>query len=614
LGFPGRGGLWLLLLWPGFASGGPEGPRTVELDSSFRSDSLAGAVEIRPDPAGTGRIEDVAAANQGWGPPPRLERKPGFQTYWLRLRIESRLSGPADCVLLPAPLWQEVELYSPAASGAWNVVRSGSRTALADRPLPVATVALPLRIDPRGPSTYYLRLRADFGSYSPPHEVGAQLLTQRSFLQSDARSRQLAGIYAGVILAMVLYNAFLFVSVRERVYFLYVLYAGAFGSIWVVKAGLAFERLWPASPRWNEVATFYLIAAAVVCGNRFVQTFLDLQQQAPRIKQLLDAFSIAAGVAAALSVSAPWVAAEQLLAYTSLLTCFAYIAGGLQAVRRGSRPARIFLAAFSALIVGTIAYVLAYLDLLPRSFWTVNGVQLGSALEVVLLAFALGDRINRLRREKEEVEAQHRLGLEREVRERTQDLAHVNRRLQLANARLARISRQDELTGLANRRQLERVLDTEWRRCARTRQPLSLVLLDVDHFKDYNDEYGHLAGDRCLQQVAAALAERCYRAGDIVTRYGGEEFLAVLPGTDREGAASMAERFRQAVEELEVVHAAAAPSPLVTVSAGVGSVLPTDGGTSEDLLAEADAALYAAKRQGRNRVVSVPTPRPQKAG
>ncbi|HEX6737663.1 MAG TPA: diguanylate cyclase, partial [Vicinamibacteria bacterium] len=344
---------------------------------------------------------------------------------------------------------------------------------------------------------------------------------------------------------------------------------------------------------------------------------------APRLHRALAVLMGGVGIAVLLGLLGRWPWAQTVLAYVSLVVCASFVAAGVVAWRQGYAPARIYLLACGALIVGVVGLILAYLGVLGRTFITIYGVQIGSAAEVVLLAFALGDRINRLRREKEDAQGRYQTQLEREVQERTEDLAQetgrleasrreaeaVNLRLRAANERLARLSRVDELTGLANRRHLENVLDGEWRRAVRTAQPLSVILFDVDHFKDYNDEFGHLAGDRCLQTVAETLAEGCDRAGDLAARYGGEEFLVVLPGADREGASAIAERLRRAVEALDIRHAASSPLPAVTVSAGVGSIRPRDGLTSAILLAGADAALYMAKRQGRNRVVCHPAPR-----
>lgn len=182
------------------------------------------------------------------------------------------------------------------------------------------------------------------------------------------------------------------------------------------------------------------------------------------------------------------------------------------------------------------------------------------------------------------------------------ELSVVNRKLQLANAELAALARRDPLTGVANRRQFDETLDAEWRRARRSRAAVSLIIVDVDQFKAYNDACGHQAGDGCLQAVARALSTVAHRAGDLVARYGGEEFAVILPGLDLEHARALAEAMRNAVEHLALPHPASPVGPSVTVSLGVASRQPLRGDTFAALVHEADVALYRAKSEGRNRV------------
>jgi len=183
------------------------------------------------------------------------------------------------------------------------------------------------------------------------------------------------------------------------------------------------------------------------------------------------------------------------------------------------------------------------------------------------------------------------------------EMDRVEAELQRSNEELARLSGQDPLTGLANRRTLD---DRLTRECARLRRPgqhIAVLLCDVDHFKAYNDHYGHLAGDACLKRVAEALSSVARRANDVVARYGGEEFVIVLPATDCAGALRVAEEARARVSALGIPHERSDAAPVVTVSVGVACCDPATPLAPEDLLRRADAALYAAKRAGRNRVV-----------
>ncbi len=167
--------------------------------------------------------------------------------------------------------------------------------------------------------------------------------------------------------------------------------------------------------------------------------------------------------------------------------------------------------------------------------------------------------------------------------------------------RLKHIANLDSLTGIPNRRHFDDTLAIEWKRCLRAESPLSIVLSDVDFFKQFNDIYGHHAGDVCLKAVANSLSESLFRVEDTVARYGGEEFVAILPGTDAEGACAVAERMRQSARDLHIPHERGIGGQ-VSCSFGVASIWPNNDKMPQQLLQTADAGLYAAKRAGRNRV------------
>jgi diguanylate cyclase (GGDEF)-like protein len=167
---------------------------------------------------------------------------------------------------------------------------------------------------------------------------------------------------------------------------------------------------------------------------------------------------------------------------------------------------------------------------------------------------------------------------------------------------LAATALVDGLTGIANRRRFDQELEREWRRSMRSGQPVALIMIDLDHFKAYNDAYGHLAGDECLAAVASALAGALGRAGECVARFGGEEFAAILPGCDADGALAAASQLRAAVAALGIEHRASSTAAHVTLSLGVAAGIATRGEAAAALLDAADRALYQAKQEGRDRV------------
>lgn len=167
---------------------------------------------------------------------------------------------------------------------------------------------------------------------------------------------------------------------------------------------------------------------------------------------------------------------------------------------------------------------------------------------------------------------------------------------------LEEYSYKDGLTGINNRRMFDSVLEVEWASAQRSRRPLSLILLDIDYFKQFNDHYGHTQGDESLKRVAQALEWAAVRPRDCVARYGGEEFALILPETDGESAKAIAERCRKLISHLRIPHEHSVVAPLLTISLGVGTILPEAGDTPQAFLSEVDRLLYQAKRQGRDRL------------
>lgn len=186
-------------------------------------------------------------------------------------------------------------------------------------------------------------------------------------------------------------------------------------------------------------------------------------------------------------------------------------------------------------------------------------------------------------------------------------LAESRRQLEEVNARLELASNLDSLTSLPNRRSYEHFYNLEWRRAVREGKWISLAMIDVDFFKDYNDFYGHVSGDKCLRLVGRCL-QVINRPGDMVARFGGEEFVAVMAGTSLEGARHMAEQMRERVKELQIPHERSAVASHVTISLGVAAQLPGAEASPRDLLIKADQALYLAKSRGRDRVECMGSP------
>lgn len=266
---------------------------------------------------------------------------------------------------------------------------------------------------------------------------------------------------------------------------------------------------------------------------------------------------------------------------------------------------------YVALLIINIQILALRLSLVSAALCVLNGITLallaglwlGGTPDIVMMTWLIASSlivtlfISAILERQERISFLQGLLLEYESQERER-----------LNRELERMAHQDALSGLANRRHFDLVLEREWDRLRREEQLLAVLFIDVDHFKPYNDTYGHGAGDACLAAIGSVLAMAARRPGDLAARYGGEEFVVLLPATDVDGAREVAERILDGIDALAMPHAASSVVGHVTVSIGLAVRLPLAHLGPSDLLAEADQALYAAKRAGRHRMVIAQTP------
>lgn len=375
----------------------------------------------------------------------------------------------------------------------------------------------------------------------------------------------------GMLVAIALLNLMLFALLRQIAYLLYALAMCAMIGYQVAQVVTVSDLTRPhlvvrELPSFVAIVLFFGLLVA------FAYEFLELPRVARRV-QLALYLALGAVVLDALAyLYAPAHLAALGLAgvLDPLVETFVMatlLLAGVVAARRGVPQAPYYVIAFGGATVGIIAADVLEYTISPAPPASDLGSAVGVVWAALFLSLALAERIR---------------GAER------------------AAAQLGEFAYRDQLTGIPNRRSFDETLDREWRRALRNGKELSLVMFDIDHFKAYNDRYGHQRGDACLREVAAEIAEAVRRGGDFAARYGGEEFALIQADTSIEGAQATAEGVRVGVRERNIVFG----EGRVTISAGCATLVPADWQTGADLIAAADAALYIAKATGRDRVVT----------
>ncbi len=599
--------LLTLCLW--FALGGPA---AYGWQNSVRSalallpagdQPIALVAEVMCDPHG-----DISLASAQNGPfrplEPDMTTTAACHGYWARFTLHASEVAPGGWVLQLSRDWEYADLYLEQ-DGVSRVEQSGAVQAPQFRAVPSGDIAFLLTMNGGATVTAYLHVVGDTTRFGESGALGGTIqplhrwiLQQRSLLFAQ-------GIYAGIILALALYNLILYLAIRERAYLYYVLYVVSFGALWSERSGFFFQFLWPHHHLWEWSLQPYLAASAIIFSVLFVRKFLSTREHSRLADSALTAIAALTLLLVLATVIDARVPLPLPLALIGLTVTIFYAIMGIIALRRGYRPARFFLVAWTALLAGNVIYILMFLRILPMTFVTYYSAQTGSALEGILLAFALADRVNLLKGQKEEKQQQYTRELQQKVQERTAALNDAVQKLQTASA-------TDPLTGLSNRRHVESTIqpwiaelqrqrvrdlpDAQWRY-------LAICLADLDHFKLINDDLGHATGDRVLR-AAANILQQNVRATAILSRWGGEEFLILDHVTGPQEDLLMAERLRLSLLQESALEVLKTTLPL-SLSLGVVRYPFSDSFPNlldwDHCLALADHALYRAKRTGRNR-------------
>jgi len=525
----------------------------VEVDAGLGKVELASHLEILEDPSGDLSFDQVRESRQ-FKSAPSKGTNIGFSrsAWWVRVTLDNVSEKDLALVLRQDyPLIDYIDLWEAERDGSWRQVQTGDRRAFSTREFKHRNFLFALDVPAASRQTYYLRFAS-----SGPIDISLALYEQHTLFAVIDGEQLAFGAYYGGFLVLVLYNFFIFLAVRDRAFFYYLLYALSYGLYFSVFNGLSFQFLWPDNPLWGNQSLLVLLSLSLLFSVQFTRTFLDTRSYSPRVDSTAVVLQGLATLGLAASFFLPYSVLILPLAILTVLATVAILSMGALGLMKGYRPARYFMIAWCMLLLAVLVYMLKTFGLLPHNLLTQNTFQVASLVEMVLLSLALASRVSEMQRQ----------------------------------------ARTDSLTNLFNRRFFDERVAFEFERAQRNRTPLALLVADIDHFKEFNDRFGHKRGDEVLKSVARQLREGV-RGQDIVCRYGGEEFALILPGMDGAQAAAVAESLRSAIEHKDLTDGK------ITISVGVASPQDEPIANVEDFFRAADAALYQAKYQGRNRVV-----------
>ena len=581
------------------------GPEAVSLTEYF---------SVLEDPEATLTLTDVTQPE--WAARFKSGQKPGHalgfsytrSAIWLRLNLKNPSAQPVEHVLeITYALLGQADFYQPKTRGQ-HAIEAGYTRTLSDQAHPSRFIAVPIVLAPGADEPLYIRVQS-----SNSLNIPARLWSSQAFHAYQPRDYAVQALYFGIVLAIAFYNLMLFFALHDVSFLLYVVFATAMGTALATFTGMGHVFIWGFSPVWSKIGVNVPAAVASVAMLLFTRRMLTTRLSVPRLDQWIQLF-IGINTAFFFLLILWFWEFNRYFVMMNLVTSLLILGTGIVCARKRQRSAYFFVAAFSVLFLANTLSHLRNLGVLPTNVFTSDGIQIGSALEMLLLSLVLADRFNAMRREKLDAQAQA-LQVQGDMLEKlkaSEQLleARVSERtaqLQLLNQQLEVMSTTDALTGIANRRHFDAVLASEWSRAGRQGQPLTLGLIDLDWFKKYNDHYGHQAGDECLRQVAKVLSEKIARTGDLVARYGGEEFVFIAPATDAENAQRLAQTVCQAVQAMALPHELS-DFGCITLSIGVATHVPQRDETPDVLIKMADQMLYRAKAQGRNCVIFHTTP------
>lgn len=500
-----------------------------------------------------------------------------------------------------------VEVFTRRADGTFERQEAGDMKPFSERLYPHRNLVFPVMLTPGKTQTIYLRVTTE-GTVTLPLTLWAP----EALAREDRVSYTVLSLYYGMLLALCLYNLLLFLSTREPMFIAYVAFTVSMAIGQLSMNGFGNQFLWGEHPKWGDIALPVGMSLTGLTGAIFMRLFLSTKKTSPLHDRLILLCLGAFLLACSLPLFLPYRPVAIIVSVFGVLFSVIAVFTGVHSVRGGHPGGRYFLLSWFALLLGVAVQGLRVFGLMPTTTLTLFSMQIGSALELLLLSFAMADRINTMRREKNLADAavlhanaqlletlrKSEQELEHRVAERTHELETANKLLLEKEHELRRLAMQDPLTGLSNRMFLNDRIERAIARARRSGDSIALMLIDLDNFKPINDAHGHAVGDELLVAIAKRISE-VVRESDTVSRLGGDEFVILLEDLHETGSIeSILAKLMTAVTEPMVL----GEGRQVSVSASIGvAFAPLHGDHATQLLARADMEMYKAKSAGRNR-------------
>jgi len=502
-----------------------------------------------------------------------------------------------------------VEVFTRRADGSYERQMAGDMKPFSERPYPHRNLVFPVTLSADEKQTIYLRVTTE-GTITLP----VTLWEPEALAREDRVGYTLLSLYYGMLLALGLYNFLLYLSTRDPTFIAYVAFTASMAIGQLSMNGLGNQFLWGEYPRWGDIALPVGMSLTGLTGAIFMRLFLSTRKTSPLHDRLLLICLGAFLFASLLPFFLSYRPVAIIVSVFGVTFSAIAVVTGVHSVRYGHPGGKYFLLSWFALLLGVAVQGLRVFGLIPTTTLTLYSMQIGSAIELLLLSFAMADRINTMRREKMQSDAavlhannqllealrKSEQELERRVAERTSALETANSQLLAKEHELRRLAMQDPLTGLSNRMFLNDRIERAIVRARRSGEKAALVLIDLDNFKPVNDNHGHAAGDRLLVTIAQRI-KGIVREADTVSRLGGDEFVILLEDIhDRDGVERIIEKLMGAI--VAPVNVGNGNGTSVTISASIGVALaPRHADHATGLLERADLEMYRAKAGGRNR-------------